>query len=65
MLGNAGNAGNAEIAEKQNQMLVNFFLMYDKVLIGIIRHNMNNIYWLGYNRFFRVAIINLYRFYIN
>ena len=35
-----------------------------KVLVGIIYYIINIIYLLGYNMFFKVAIINLYRFYI-
>ena len=33
-----------------------------RYIIGIIYYNIDTIYPLGYNRFFRVAIINLYRF---
>ena len=36
----------------------------NKVLVGIIYYNADAIYPLGYNRFFRVAIIDLYGFYI-
>ena len=39
-------------------------MVYNKVLIGVIHYNINTIYPPGYNRFFRIAIIDLYRFYI-